>query len=152
MRQLTFALTTLLMLGACSRQHPLPGETTSGESALQPAKSNEIEERLYPPELVMQHQSRLGLEAQQRESILKEVERAQSEMLRLQWAMSAKKEKLASLLDAEKPDEAQTLEAAEQVMALEDKLKASHLTMLVRVKNALTAQQQARLRELRARP
>jgi Spy/CpxP family protein refolding chaperone len=46
-------------------------------------------------------------------------------------------------------EEAAAGTAAEKVMQREEKLKAVHLAMLVRVKNLLTPQQQAKLRAAR---
>jgi hypothetical protein len=60
-------------------------------------------------------------------------------------------ESALAVMDAERTDEAQAQAAAEKVMALENKIKVSHLTMLVRIKNTLTAQQQAKLRAVRGR-
>ena len=137
------ALTAVVLLCACGRA-PLPGDTRAPEAAATPSPG-EIEKRVFPPELVMEHQAEINLDQAQHDGILKEVDRAQSEMLHLQWDMNAEKEKLARLLDSEKTDEAQALAAADRVMALENKIKASHLTLLVRVKNALSADQQRKL-------
>ena len=46
-------------------------------------------------------------------------------------------------------DEAKVLAEADKVMALEHDLKKAHLTLLIRLKNALTPTQQVRLRGLR---
>jgi Spy/CpxP family protein refolding chaperone len=135
----------VILFAGCSRG-PLPGDTNAPTPA--PA-GGQIEKLIVPYELVMEHQAELGLEQSQRDAILKEVDRAQSEMLHLQWDMSAEKEKLAKLLDSEKTDEAQALAAAERVMAVENKIKAANLTMLLRIKNALSADQQKKLKAWR---
>lgn len=110
-----------------------------------------IEAKVFPPELVMDHQVALGLRPDQLAALQKEVERGQKDMLRLQWELAREKEKLASLLDPDggRIDEAKAAEAAAELMKREDAIKAAHLAMLVRVKNLLTPEQQARLRALR---
>ena len=176
MTTLTLRNLVLVLLGvalaACAKRAPLPGDSVSEEggitlspprmntapSTAEPREPREalgpIESRLYPPELVMDHQGELGITSEQKAAILSETERAQATMLRLQWDLQAEKEKLVKLLDADRADEAKVQEVAARVMANETKVKASHLAMLVRVKNLLTPEQQAKLRELRrgARP
>jgi hypothetical protein len=120
------------------------GTETRGREALGP-----IESLLFPPELVMDHQGELGIDPAQKDALLKEVERGQAEMLRLQWDLQGEKEKLVKVLDAEHVDEPKSAAAAVRVMDRENRVKASHLAMLVRVKNLLSGSQQRKLRELR---
>ncbi len=167
---LTFAFVALAVgTAACSkRSGPLPGDSVSedGAVALSPPRldtsprdsrdshdSREplgaVESRLYPPELVMDHQGELGIDTKQRDALLREIEKGQSEMVRLQWDLQGEKEKLVKVLDGEKVDEQASLAAAVRVMDRENKVKSSHLVMLVRVKNLLTGAQQAKLRAIR---
>jgi hypothetical protein len=166
----------LVFLGfsaACSkRSGPLPGDSVSddGGITLSPprmstaprdaresqgteARGREalgpIESLLFPPELVMDHQGELGIDSAQKDAILKEIERGQGEMVRLQWDLQGEKEKLVKVLDAERVDEPKSAAAAVRVMERENRVKASHLGMLVRVKNLLSSAQQRKLRELR---
>ena len=108
-----------------------------------------VESRLFPPELVMEHQGALAITPEQKQLLLKETERGTAEMLRLQWELEAEKEKLVKVLDSDRVDEAKAQEAATRLMERETRVKASHLGMLVRVKNALTSDQKAKLREIR---
>ena len=108
-----------------------------------------IAARLYPPELVMSHQRELGIDDRQREAIIEQIEKAQSQIVKLQWQMQAASEQLVKLLDAPRVDEAQALAQAERVMSLERDLKKVHLALLIRIRNVLTDAQRARLAELR---
>ncbi len=108
-----------------------------------------IESKLFPPELIMEHQAAVAIQAAQREAIFKEVERGQTDMLHLQWDLQAEKEKLVGMLDVDKVDEAKVKDQATRLMDFENRIKSSHLLMLVRVKNILTPEQQNTLRELR---
>ena len=170
MAMMMFRLRTLVrvLLGsallACAQPAPLPGSSVSEDGGVtlspprmstapaaetrEPRALGPIESRLYPPELVMDHQGELGITGEQKNAILVETERGQSAMLRLQWELQGEKEKLVKLLDADRVDEAKVQEAAARVMAHETKVKASHLAMLVRVKNLLTPDQQAKLRAI----
>lgn len=108
-----------------------------------------IAARLYPPELIMSHQRDLGIDDRQREAIIEQIEKAQSQIVKLQWQMQAATENLVKLLDAPRVDEAQALAQAERVMGLERDLKKVHLALLIRMRNVLTDAQRARLAELR---
>jgi Spy/CpxP family protein refolding chaperone len=167
-QRLVLLLLASFVLVACAKAEraPLPGDSVSDDgsvaltpkrvpvaapassAASQPAPSA-IEQNLYPPELVMENQAAIKLTAGQRETIVKEVDRAHAELLKLQWELDAEKEKLVAILESEKIDEAKSKQAAAEVMKREDAIKAGHLAMLVRIKNTLTHDQQAQLRAIR---
>jgi len=109
-----------------------------------------IAARLIPPELIMSHQSELSLDDKQRGAILKEIERAQSQVLQIQWQMQSAAEQLAKLLDEAHVDETKTLAQADKVMELERQIKRNHLGMLVRIRNLLTDVQRSKLQQIRA--
>lgn len=108
-----------------------------------------IESRLFPAEVVMEHQVALGLDDKQRALIMGEVERAQSQMNKVRWDLERQRETLAKLLDAEPVDEIAALAVAKRLTDHEASIKAANLAMLLRVKNALTAAQKAKLATLR---
>jgi len=56
---------------------------------------------------------------------------------------------LIELLGQPKVDEARVLAKTEQVLRIENEVKKRQTALLVRIKNMLTAEQQAKLRELR---
>ncbi len=114
-----------------------------------PDQQDPIRERLFPPELIMQHQAELGLEERQRNAVMKEVAAFQSQMVDVQWRMSAAAEELAHLLDAPRVDEARALAQADKVMALERDVKKGHLALLIRIRNLLSEAQRAQLAKLR---
>lgn len=163
----SLCLVALLSVVACARSSapPLPGDsvaadgavtlspprfsTTSRATASGPEQLGPIESRLFPAELVMDHQAELGLEPAQREAMTKEVTQAQAELVRLQWELASEKDKLVKVLDEAKVDEAKAKAAAAQLMERENRIKAVHLTMLVRIRNHLTASQQQKLRAVR---
>jgi Spy/CpxP family protein refolding chaperone len=157
-----------LALAACAKNEapPLPGDSVGadGAVALSPTRFSTvpavhetdtkqalgpIESKLFAPEVVMEHQAAIGVTPAQKDAILKEVQQGQAAMLHMQWDLNGDKEKLVALLDTDKIDEAKASAQAAKLMADEDRIKAAHLTMLIHVKNVLSAEQQKKLRALR---
>ncbi len=180
MNRAALALVLALVLSACARskEAPLPGDSVGDDGAVRLTPQNvplaaptsamtlsgaadasappseplgAIEARVFSPELVMEHQAAIALRPEQRTAIKNEVERGQTDMLRVQWELSREKEKLVALLDSPKVDEAKVSAVATELMKRENAIKSAHLAMLVRVKNQLTPEQQAKLRALRGR-
>lgn len=119
--------------------------------AQQPNSEDPIGQLLFPPELVMNHQREIGLSETQRNQIRREISAAQSKFLDYQWQMSDASEKMVALLKAAPVDEKKTLAQADEVMDLEREIKKTHLGLLIRIRNVLTADQVARLDQIRAR-
>ena len=105
----------------------------------------------FPPELVMQHQSEIGLQDSQRASLTNAIQQAQSKFMETQWKLAAEGEKMGRLLQGTQVDEAQVLEEVDRILALEKEIKKAQISLMVRIKNTLTPQQQAKLAEIRGR-
>ncbi|HXB27055.1 MAG TPA: hypothetical protein VNV25_20175 [Gemmatimonadaceae bacterium] len=103
----------------------------------------------FSPELIMTHQSELGLQDSQRAAMTSEIQKAQARFVELQWKMSAETERLRTLLGPPVVDEAKVLEQIDRTLAVEREIKRIQVTLLVRIKNTLTPSQQAKLAELR---
>ena len=103
---------------------------------------------LFPPQLIMRHQSDIGLTDAQRQAITKEMAAAQADVLDVRWKLEEKTAALTKLLAAEKIDETAALAAADEVLKLEERLKRVRLGLMIRVKNQLTAAQQESLKKL----
>jgi Spy/CpxP family protein refolding chaperone len=104
---------------------------------------------LFPPELVMQHQGEINLQDSQRSALQAAIQQAQSKFVDVQWKLSAEGEKLARLLQGATVDETQVLEQVDRILALEREMKRAQMGLMIRIKNTLSAAQQAKLRELR---
>jgi Spy/CpxP family protein refolding chaperone len=103
---------------------------------------------LFPPTLIMQHQSEIGLTAAQRDAITKEMTETQKAVLDLRWQLEEKTTSLTTLLSADKVDEKAAMALVDEVLKLEDQLKRLRLAFLIRVKNVLTPPQQDALRKV----
>lgn len=149
-------LSAALVLGAStalSAQQPAPATdgATIHTTAQQP-KTDPFAAYFYPPELIMSHQREIGLSESQSAAILGEITKAQTTFLQLQWKMSAEAERLEKLVQPAATDEARVLEQVDRVLAIERETKRAQVSLLIRIKNTLTAQQQAKLTELRKAP
>ena len=104
---------------------------------------------LYPPDLIMAHSHDLGLQDKQREMIKNEVQKAQSKFFDLQWQAKEETDKMVKLLQHSPADETKILDEADRIMSLERDIKRTHLTLLIHLRNLLTAEQQAKLQQFK---
>jgi Spy/CpxP family protein refolding chaperone len=105
----------------------------------------------FPPELVMQHQSEIGLQDSQRAALTSAIQQAQGKFTDTQWKLSAEGEKMGRLLQGSQVDEAAVLDEVDRILNLEREIKKAQISLMVRIKNMLTPQQQAKLAQIRSR-
>jgi len=132
----TLAVLMLVVTAAAAGQQP-PHE----QPAPDPFAGN-----LFPPELIMQNQAGLSLTEQQRSAMMAEIQRAQNQAASVQWRLQANMERLSAIMHQPKIDESQALVQLDSVLTLEREMKRAQITLLVRLKNQLTVEQQAFLR------
>ena len=120
-------------------------------SAQQP-QPDPLGENLFPPELVMQHQQALGLTEEQKNFLKTELRQAQLRFTELQWQLQDEMEKMIALVKQDRVDESQTLAQLDKILNLEREIKRAQIGLLVRIKNRLSAEQQAKLREIQNKP
>lgn len=126
--------------------------TRAGQDSLRASTASAaFSQHLYPPELIMQNQGRLRITESQREAILQEIYKVQATAAQVQWRVSDESEKLNQLLERENVQESEVLAQADRMMNWESAVKRAQLTMLIRIRNILTAEQRAMLRDLRRR-
>ncbi len=118
-------------------------------SPLPAQEPDPLELLTFSPELVMQHQNVIALQEDQAEAIKKEVRQAQGQFTDLEWDLQAKMESFLSLLEKDRVDEEAALLLLEEILELESRIKRIHLTLAIRIKNELSAEQQEQLRQLR---
>jgi hypothetical protein len=117
----------------------------------------------FPPELVLQQAQAIALQPGQRTTIINAVKAAQGDLLDLQVQMSDRSQELMKLLGAgplivvdgktinppERLDEAAVLAQVDRVLAVERDVKRRQLQLLIRIRNALTREQQEQLTRVR---
>ncbi|MBS1788498.1 MAG: periplasmic heavy metal sensor [Acidobacteria bacterium] len=115
------------------------------------AQGPDLAENLFAPELIMQYQQAIGLTEEQKNYFKTEARKTQTQLTELQWKLEDAVEKFATLLKADRIDEQATTAQLESVLNLEREVKRTQLAFLIRLKNILSPEQQARLRELRSK-
>lgn len=138
---------TLILEGVTAlAQVPLP------PPAPLPPEHDPVGENLFPPELIMQNQRAIGLEEAQKTYMRSEISKAQGHFTELQWQLQDAMETLASLLKQDTVEEQKALGQLDQVLNFEREIKRAQMGLMVRIKNKLTPEQQARLHQLRPIP
>ena len=102
--------------------------------------------QLFPPALVMQHQKEIALGDTQRAAISAAMKETHARVVDLEWEIQGASQALESLVGAERIDEKAALAEVERLMRAEQDVKKAHLSLLIRVKNQLTPEQQRTLR------
>jgi Spy/CpxP family protein refolding chaperone len=124
----------------------------SSLGAQQAAPADPLTELMFPPELVMARQNAIGLSAAQKTYLRGEILKAQTRFTELQWQLQDALEALTGLLKEPKADEAQVVAQLDKVLASEREIKRAQISLLVRIKNNLTEEQQHRLQAMRGEP
>ena len=119
------------------------------ECGPRPPDGDPLARYLFPPELVMANQQAINLTDRQRSELQQAMKDAQGKFIDLQFRMSGEVESLQRLIQASSVDEAKVLGQVDRVLAVEREVKHVQLSVMIRIKNLLTEQQQARLGALR---
>lgn len=108
-----------------------------------------FERNLFPPDLVLSNQDALSLTEEQIATIKKLLNDTHSKTLDIHVDLQRATERLNRALEPQKVDESAALAAADQAMTLESQVKRLHMALMIRIKNLLTEEQQAKATELR---
>ena len=125
-----------------------PGGPGMGGGGMRGMPEDPLAHHMYAPQLVMQHQGELGLTDAQRGTIMSAMKEAQGTATETQWKLSAETEKLGNLLHVDRIDESAALAQVDRILALERDMKRAQMTLMIRIKNALTPAQQQKLQQL----
>ena len=107
---------------------------------------------LYPPDVIMKHQQRLGITDAQRKNISTAVKTFQSDVAELQWTLQNKRQEFRQALSGNTIESQNALAMAEGLLKMENEFKLAHFKLLFAIKNALTANQIDKIKsELRDR-
>lgn len=140
------AMLLALALGAA------PAIRAQQPSALGPAPTrtpppDPLMSALFPPDLIMQNQTAIGLTPDQSKYIIQEIERVQTLSTGIQWSLQGAMERLSVAVHEDHPDEPQVLALLDSVLTHERDMKRAQIGLLVRIKDHLTPDQQAALRQ-----
>ncbi len=148
MKRSIVALAFVLVTANLAAQGPPP---MGGQRPQGPGPGEDWARSFFPPELVMQHQTEIGLQDSQRASLTSAIQQAQGKFMDTQWKLSAESEKMSRLLQGAQVDEAAVLDEVDRILNLEREIKRAQVALMVRIKNTLTPTQQAKLAEIRGR-
>lgn len=133
----------LLGVVLVSGQQPQPAPQPPGDP---------IGEAMFPPEMIMQHQREIGLTNEQKMFMRGEIQKTTTRFNELQWQLQDAVEALSEIMKSSSVNEQQALSQLDKVLDAEREIKHLHIGMAIRIKNNLTAEQQARLRAMRHMP
>lgn len=111
-----------------------------------------IARTLFEPELIMRHRRAIDLTDAQRDAISALIRQLQGTVVNLQWELQEQSTALSGELARPRVDLDRALDRLGRVMQTERRIKEAHLTLLIRIKNTLTPEQQRTLQQLRASP
>lgn len=123
--------------------------TASLAAGQNPKPDDAFAQALFDPQLVLRHAQAIGLTPAQRRTIFDELKATQTALAPLQANMTEPALDLIELLGHTRVDEAKVVAKMDQVLEIENEVKKKQAALLVRIKNTLSPEQQARLRELR---
>lgn len=106
-------------------------------------------ETFFPPELIMQNQQAIGLSEAQKTYIMSQIQKAQETFTKLTWPLQKEMEPLIKMTSQNTADEKKVLEQLDKVLQLEEQVKKTVITLMVRIKNKLTAEQQDKLKQIK---
>ena len=136
---LFLSLVLLVAIQPARAQQPQP----------QPPPQDPFGDSLFPPELVMQHQEEIGLTEEQKNFLKTESRKAALRFTELQWQLADAAEKMAAAIKQPKVNEQQAIAMLDQVLDVEREIKRLQVSFVIRIKNNLTPEQQARLQEIK---
>src|SRR5688572_32907596 len=107
-------------------------------AAEQPDKDEWLKGRLFGPELVLKHQSKLKLSDKQRDLIGAELKRVQAQAAESDWQLLTEASQLQELIDQHPVDGKAVMSGVDKVFEAENRKKRLYMEMLINIKNALT--------------
>jgi Spy/CpxP family protein refolding chaperone len=102
----------------------------------------------FPPEMVLLARDRIAMTQEQQETFRASVEKAQPRSDELRAKLESETAALATLAKQERVDEAALGKQLDKVLDVEREAKHLHVGLMAAIKNLLTPEQQAQLREI----
>lgn len=115
-------------------------------------KDDWLKGKLFGPEVILQHQSKLKLTEKQRDTIGAELKRVQAQAAESDWLLMTEASQLQELFDQHPVDAKVVLTGIDRVFAAENRKKRLFMEMLINIKNALTADQILYLKSVNEQP
>ena len=117
---------------------------TSGAVAAQ-SKADVFKGKLFPPNVILQHQDALQLSKEQFTAIKAAVVEVQANVAGHEWDLREAYMNVMSELDKSPVDEGRVMEFVDKALVAENQVKKEQVVMLIRLRNLLTDEQLAYL-------
>jgi len=118
---------------------------SAGTALAQGEKGDVFKGKLFPPNVILEHQAELRLSKQQFTAIKKAVVEVQSNVAEHEWDVREAYLSIMAELDKQPIDEDKTLDYVSAALLAENQVKKQQMTMLIRLRNLLTDEQVAHL-------
>lgn len=135
-----------LSLSLYAQPGPMPDKGMGGPGLMNP---DPLRDYFYNPKMIMRFQDELDITKDQRKTLLELVNTATTNSNTIRWDLDEAASEMKDIVGADKVDEKAAMKQLEKVLALENKLKKEQLTLMIGVKNTLTAEQRAKYDEMR---
>ena len=145
-----FSAAVLVSVVLVSAQQPEPSQPRSQQQPQSPPPPPDpLGDAIFPPDMVMQHQRELGLTDDQKTFMRAEINRTTTRFNELQWQLQDAMEALHETMKANSVNEQLALSQLDKVLDNEREMKRAHMELAIRIKNKLTAEQQAKLQSMK---
>lgn len=134
------AMITVILLGTCAAlfaQHRQPHDP--------------VAENLFSPELLLHHRDTLALTDEQVSFVRTQTEKIQARFEELQPQLQKQLDLLGGLLKQDRVEDEKALDQLDKILRLEREIKRAQFGLAVAIKNKLTPEQHAKVRNLKAR-
>ena len=105
--------------------------------------------KLFPPNIILEHQDELNLSKEQFTAIRGAVVEVQANVAEHEWDLREAYQKAMADLDESPVDEDKVLENIDAVLRAENEVKKLQVAMLIRLRNLLTDEQMAYLQSVK---
>jgi Spy/CpxP family protein refolding chaperone len=123
--------------------------TSAASAQGQGAPKDVFKGKLFPPNIILEHQDQLNLSKDQFTAIRAAVVEVQANVAEHEWDMREAYQRAMTDLDESPVDEDQVLENIDAVLQAENQVKKLQMTMLIRLRNLLTDEQMAYLQSVK---
>jgi len=138
---------SLLAFGVVAAQQPQPDQPQQPRMP-PPPPPDMLNNSVFPPDVIMEHQREIGLTDQQKAFMRGEINKTSTVFNDLQWQLQDAMEALRDTMKADQVNEQLALAQLDKVLDAEREIKKLHMALAIRIKNNLTADQVQKLMNL----
>ena len=123
--------------------------TVAAQHQGQRAQRDAFDGRLFPPNVIMEHQAELDLSKEQFTAIRAAVVEVQANVAEHEWDLREAYQRIKDELDDSPIDEQRVLELVDAALRAENEVKKLQVSMLIKLRTLLTDEQIAYLQSVR---